>query len=129
LAIWKLDLLYLGVGAVVGAYLRYKIGSEVVYIYGIPVTILLINVLGSFALGLSMTMVQKFGLNQGYIVLIGIGFCGSFTTMSSFAFEASNLLSAGEIAVGLADIGLNVGLSLVAIIVGRALILLVGGLF
>ena len=61
-------MLYLAVGAITGAYLRYKIGSEAVYIYGIPVTILLINVLGSFALGLSMTTVQKFGLNQGYVV-------------------------------------------------------------
>jgi fluoride exporter len=128
LPIWKLDVLYLIVGAVAGAYLRYKIGSEAFYIYGIPVTILLINVLGSFILGLSMTTIAKLGLSQSYVVLVGIGFCGSFTTMSSFAFEATNLLDGGKLAIGMADISLNVGLSLGAIVAGRELVFLLAGI-
>jgi CrcB protein len=128
LAIWKLDLLYVAVAAIAGAYLRYKIGSESVHVYGIPVTILLINVLGSFLLGATMTTVARLGLSQGYVILLGIGFCSSFTTMSSFAFEAVNLLDGGQLAVGLVDIGLNVGLSLTVIVAGRALIILLTGL-
>jgi len=128
LAIWKLDLVYLAVGALSGVYLRYKIGSDALFVYGVPVTILFINVLGSFILGLSMTTVQRFGLSQNYVILLGIGFCGSFTTMSSFAFEGAALLDAGKLLVGLVYIVLNVGLSLLGIVAGRALIILLAGL-
>jgi len=128
LAIWKLDLLYLAIGALSGVYLRYKIGSDALFVYGVPVTILFINVLGSFILGLSMTTVQRFGLSQNYVILLGIGFCGSFTTMSSFAFEGAALLDAGKLLVGFVYIVLNVGLSLLGIVAGRALIILLAGL-
>jgi len=128
LAIWKLDLLYLAIGALSGVYLRYKIGSDALFVYGVPVTILFINVLGSFILGLSMTTVQRFGLSQNYVILLGIGFCGSFTTMSSFAFEGAALLDAGKLLLGLVYIVLNVVLSLLGIVAGRALIILVAGL-
>ena len=128
MAIWKLDLLYLAIGALSGVYLRYKIGSDALFVYGVPVTILFINVLGSFILGLSMTTVQRFGLSQNYVILLGIGFCGSFTTMSSFAFEGAALLDAGKLLVGFVYIVLNVGLSLLGIVAGRALIILLAGL-
>lgn len=123
MTLWKLDLAYLIVGAIAGAYIRYKVGGEQIFFYGIPVTILFINVTGSFILGLSMASVQKFGLSQSYVILIGIGFCGSLTTMSSFALESTNLLEAGKIVAGFFDIILNVGLSLAAVLIGRFLIM------
>ena len=130
MAIWKFDLLYLAIGAVAGAYLRYRIGSNDGYSNGgIPVVILFINVLGSLVLGLSMTTIQKLGLSANYTFLIGIGFCGSFTTMSSFAFEAEGFLEAGKLLIGFLDIILNVGLSIVAIFAGRTLILLLSSFF
>ncbi|MDG6905731.1 MAG: CrcB family protein [Nitrososphaerota archaeon] len=120
--VWKFDLLYLVIGAIAGAYLRYRMGNETLHLFGIPVTILLINVIGCFVLGLSMTAISKLGLGQNYIILLGIGFCGSFTTMSSFAFEATGLLDNGQLLLGLVDVGLNVGLSMAAILAGRALV-------
>lgn len=122
LPVWKFDIVFLIVGAVAGAYLRYRIGSAQLTFAGIPLTILLINVLGSFVLGLSMSTIQKFGLSQEYTLLLGVGFCGSFTTMSSFAYESAGLLDAGKMLVAFIDIVLNVGLSILAVTIGKALV-------
>ena len=64
MAVWKLEILYLIIGAAAEAKLRYKIGGDQLYAYGIPVTIPFINVRGGFNFGSMMTTVQKFGLNQ-----------------------------------------------------------------
>jgi CrcB protein len=127
LAIWKFDIVFLIIGAITGAYLRYRIGTDQISFLGIPMTILVINVLGSFTLGLSMTTIQRFGLSQNYTLLLGIGFCGSFTTMSSFAYETASLFDAGKLLIGFVDIVLNVGLSILAILAGRALVSILVG--
>lgn len=123
LAIWKIDLVYLAVGAIIGAYLRYRIASSEFYIAGIPLAVLSVNVLGSFILGMSMAGAQKYHLTDSYVLFLGVGFCGSFTTMSSFAYETITLADAGEILVAFMNLILNVGLSLLGIIAGRALLL------
>jgi CrcB protein len=124
----KYDLLYLVAGAVLGAFLRYKVTGGNLFIGSLPVSVLLVNITGSFILGMSSTAVSSLGLDERYTLLIGIGFCGSLTTMSSFAFEAVNLISVGELATAGADIMLNVGASLGAIILGRALMTVLLGL-
>ena len=124
----KYDLVYLAVGALLGAYLRYRITGTGLFLGGLPVSVLLVNVIGSFVLGVASTAVSQFGLDERYTILVGIGFCGSFTTMSSFAYETVNLASAGELATAGLDVLLNVGASLGAIILGRALVTLLVGL-
>ena len=118
-----LELIYLAVGALVGVFLRYEITKNALFLSGLPVSVLIINILGSFILGVTMATVQQYGLDQRYVLLVGIGFCGSFTTMSTFAFESANLLDAGRLLLGALDIILNVGLSIFAIFLGRALVL------
>lgn len=123
----RFDLVFLIVGAVAGAYLRYKIGSASIFYHGIPLTILVINVVGSFVLGLSMSTIQRFGLSQSYTILLGVGFCGSLTTMSSFAYEAEGLLDGAKLLLGFLDVVLNVGLSIAAVFVGKTIIQLLFG--
>jgi fluoride exporter len=124
----RYDLLYLAAGALLGVYLRYRITGDNLFIGSLPVSVLLVNVIGSFILGMSSTAVSSLGLDERYTLLIGIGFCGSFTTMSSFAFETVNLIGVGELATAALDIILNVGASLGAILLGRAVISLLFGL-
>jgi CrcB protein len=123
----KWDIVYLIVGAVAGVLIRYEITGDSLFFGSVPVSVLIVNITGSFILGLSSTAVSSFGLDQRYTLLIGIGFCGTLSTMSSFALETVNLLSVGKLLIAAADITLNVGASLLAIVAGRAIILALVG--
>ena len=124
----RLDLVYLAAGALLGVFLRYYVTSDNLFIGELPVSVLVINIIGSFILGATATAVSELGLSQDYTFFIGIGFCGTLTTMSTFAFETVNMLSVGELATAGVSIILNVGCSFGAIILGRALVMLLVGL-
>lgn len=114
-----LEFILLGVGALAGAFLRYKLVSSTLVIGTLPANILIINVIGSFVLGVFSILSIFWNLDTKYSLLFAIGFCGSFTTMSSFALESINLLDNKQFTLfGLNILG-NVGLSLGAIVLGR----------
>jgi len=123
----KYDLLYLAAGALIAVYLRYKITGDNLFIGSLPVSVLIINIFGSFILGASSTAVTELGLDERYTLFIGIGFCGTLTTMSTFAFETVNMANLGQFALAAANVILNVGASLGAIILGRAVVTLLIG--
>jgi fluoride exporter len=123
----KYDLLYLAAGALLGAFLRYKVTGGNLFLGSLPISVLLVNIVGSLILGASSTAVSGLGLDERYTFLVGIGFCGSLTTMSGFAFETVGLIDVGQIAAASMDIILNVGASLGAIILGRAVMTLMLG--
>jgi CrcB protein len=114
-----IEFVLLAVGAIVGAFLRYKMVESPVAIYGLPINVLIVNVLGSFILGLFSVLSVGLNLQPQYTLLVAVGFCGSFTTMSSFALETSNLADANRFSLMALNILANVGLSLGAILGGR----------
>ena len=121
LKIKGLEFVLLGVGALAGAFLRYKLVSSTIVIGIFPVNILIINVIGSFILGVFSILSIFWNLDTKYSLLFAIGFCGSFTTMSSFALESVNLLDNKQFALFGLNILANVGLSMGAIILGRSI--------
>jgi fluoride exporter len=123
----KWDILYLAAGAVLGVTIRYLITGDNLFAGSLPISVLIVNIIGSFILGVSSTAVSSFGLDQRYTLLIGIGFCGTLTTMSTFALETVNLFSAGKLLIAGLDVLLNVGASIFAIILGRVIILALVG--
>lgn len=116
-----IEFILLAVGAIIGASLRYKLVESPVAVYGLPVNVLIINVLGSFILGLFSVLSIGLNLDPQYTLLVAVGFCGSFTTMSSFALETRNLADANRFSLMALNILANVGLSLGAVFGGSLL--------
>ena len=116
-----IEFILLAIGAVVGAYLRYRLVESPVTVYGLPINVLIVNILGSFILGFFSITSPALNLDPKYTLLVAVGFCGSFTTMSSFALETSNLMDNNRFSLLALNILANVGLSLGAIFGGRTL--------
>jgi len=116
-----LEFALLALGAVIGAYLRYRMVESPVTVAGLPVNVLMVNVLGSFILGLFSVISLAFNLDSRYTLFMAVGFCGSFTTMSSFELETVNLMDNHRLGIAALDIAANVGFSFIAVIAGRLL--------
>ena len=120
-----IEFLILGLGALAGAFLRYKIAESPILLGVLPINILIINVIGSFILGMFVVISMHFDSDPKYSVFLAIGFCGFFTTMSSFALQSVSLIDSKHFVLfGLNLIG-NVGLSIIALVTGRMIMLAV----
>jgi fluoride exporter len=116
-----IELVFLAIGAVVGACLRYRLTDGPILLGGLSINILLVNVLGSFILGMFSVVSPLMKLDSNYTLFMSIGFCGSLTSMSSFALETCNLLDNRYLHFAVLNIVANVFLSLGALVSGRAL--------
>ncbi|AIF84474.1 camphor resistance protein CrcB [Candidatus Nitrososphaera evergladensis SR1] len=116
-----IEFVLLAAGAVAGAFLRYRMAESPVMLDALPVNVLVINITGSFILGVFSILAAAWNLDSRYSLLVAIGFCGSLTTMSSFALETNNLLENRQLGLVALNIAANVGLSIGAIIGGRSI--------
>lgn len=92
--------LYVGTGGIVGALLRYQLSKWIGerWVVSFPLATLLINVSGSFLLGL---FTRRIGIwfpahANALMLLLGVGLCGAYTTFSTFSYEFVILFREGR---------------------------------
>lgn len=115
-----IELVFLAVGGVIGTLLRYKLLSAPTYIGALQANVLIVNIIGSFILGLFAILSQQWNLDSKYGLLVAFGFCGSLTTMSALAYDTHGLLKDGKLALMMVNVVANLVLSVCAIYGGKA---------
>ena len=91
--------LSLALGGLAGTFARYALAGVVYRIFGtdFPYGTLAVNLSGCFLIGFLATLAdEKFLLGPNLRLLLMIGFCGAFTTFSTFILETFNLMRDGE---------------------------------
>ena len=86
-------------GGGTGAAVRFALGTLIGQRWGrsFPLGTFVINVSGSFVIGLLMTlMADRFTENPAWRLLLVVGFLGGYTTFSSFEYETGKLVTDGE---------------------------------
>jgi CrcB protein len=122
-ALWR-DVALISLGAALGANLRYAVNRLALkYLSAaVPYGTLIVNVTGSFVLGFFLAWTTERVLASPHLrALVAVGFCGAYTTYSSYGFETVALLEQGHYGLATANFLANNILSLLAVIAGMAL--------
>lgn len=117
------DTVLVGLGGMAGSIARFWLSSWLQRLgaTAFPVGTLAVNVLGSFALGVVLAL--SLGRGEASIpirALLGVGFCGGFTTMSTFSYETLALWRDGQAALATGNVVLTFVVCLAAVWLGLA---------
>jgi len=118
------DVLVISIGAIVGANARWVISRFAAKILSpiFPYGTLVINVTGSFLVGFFMIWAtERVLIDPRWRLLIVVGFCGAFTTFSSYAFETMAYFEQGQWLLLLTNVVSNNLLCLGVAVAGMAL--------
>ena len=121
-------IVWISLGAILGANARYFIGTWAADKLGsaFPYGTLLIILTGSLILGVFLTFATQRGLvDPRYRLIIAVGFCGGYTTFSTYTYESINLMLAGSWVAGMLNLvgsaALGIGAVGLGIWIGRGL--------
>jgi len=122
------DIALVAAGAGIGGGLRFTLGTWIAERWGttFPWHTLVINVSGSFLLGLLMTLsIDRGAVSPGWRLFLGVGVLGGYTTLSTLSYESVALMERGLTMTGFLNIAGTVLAGLLAawlgIVAGRAL--------
>lgn len=118
------NFLVISVAAIAGANLRFFLSRLAAKEFGpvFPVGTLIINIVGSFIVGFFVIWTsERVLLDPRWRLLVAVGFCGSFTTFSSYAFETMSYFDQGQWGLMFANILSNNLLCLGSALAGMAL--------
>jgi fluoride exporter len=116
--------LLISLGAVVGANLRYFVAQYVLRLIpsAFPFGTLVINISASFILGFFLIWTSERVLaDPRWRLLVAVGFCATYSTYSSFAFETFALVEKGQLSQAVLNILVTNVVCFVAVMLGAAL--------
>lgn len=115
--------LLISAGAVLGANLRYFVAQRVASLMpGFPLGTLLINISASLILAFFMTWTTERVLaDPRWRVFVAVGFCGGYSTYSSYAWETFDLFQRGHLPAAAMNMLVTNAVCFVAVIAGAAL--------
>lgn len=116
--------LWIAVGAVAGAVARYFLSGLIARNFSttFPYGTLVINITGSLLLGFFLVYTtERVLIDPRWRSLVAVGFCGSYTTFSSYAFESFALMEQGQWLLMSLNVTFSNLLCLAAVLVGAAL--------
>jgi len=118
-----MTLLAVALASAVGAPARYLLDRFVaVRNRGtFPWGTLVINVTGAFLLGLLVGLGAHHGLSKQAVVVLGTGFCGAYTTFSTFSFETVRLVEERAYGKAVTNVVVSLGAGLLAAAAGLGL--------
>ena len=117
-----MNIVIIGIGGALGAVSRYAVALWIGQRWGrsFPLGTFVINVSGSFLIGLIMTLLlERFAENPQWRMLLVVGFLGAYTTFSTFEYETGALLKDGEWAFAMLNIVLSVVIGFIALKLGE----------
>ena len=118
------DFLAISVAAIIGANLRFLLSRLAAREFGpvFPYGTLIINIVGSFIVGFFVIWTtERVLVDPRWRLLVVVGFCGSFTTFSSYAFETMAYFEQGQWGLMLTNVLGNNLLCLGGALAGMAL--------
>ena len=119
-----MDYLVVGLGGFLGANARYLMANWIGGRYGtsFPYGTLVINVSGSFVIGLFLVLItDRYIVHPNWRLFFSVGFLGAYTTFSTYSFESLMLILNGAWCSGLINLVGSVVLGLGATLCGMAL--------
>ena len=110
-------------GGSVGSFVRYVVGTAIMTRLGarFPVGTLVVNVSGSFLIGVLMTLLAERQPHPYWRLVLVVGFLGGYTTFSSFAWETLALVKDGGRWLGVLNVVGSVLLGYLAVWLGAML--------
>jgi len=121
---WLANWLAVGAGGFVGAIARFQISqslsdwSEAKYGRVWPLGTFAVNILGCLLIGALMALVMEKQLSERARLILVTGCLGSLTTFSTFGFETITLIREDRPMLGMANVGANLVVGLVAVVIG-----------
>jgi fluoride exporter len=118
-------LFLIGTGGFIGSIFRYLTAVYVTKLMdsSFPYGILVVNILGSFVIGLIFGLSDRFNWPAvEWRIFLATGICGGYTTFSTFSYETISLLREGDWFLGISNISFSVVFCLAATFFGGLLV-------
>lgn len=118
-------LIYIALGGAVGSVARFLLTKTVQQLWGgvFPWGTMAVNLVGCLLIGVLYGVTEKHGiLSPDLRLMLTVGFCGGFTTFSTFINESLQLMHGGELLASALYVGGSVALGLAMVYIGQAMI-------